>query len=158
MGKFGLDFKQPDGKPQVSVVDQSLKASTDFNVLLKGYNTKNLPVIPILSQIVDSVGLEYSDMMIAVSDAKNSFNELPIAIRKRFGHDPQLLMEFIADENNYDEAVKLGLCTPRHSEAEHTTMQSSPAASDKNKKPAKAGSVKKAPSAPSNGDEVDQSD
>jgi len=37
------------------------------------------------------------------------FNDLPSSIRSRFGNDPAAFLDFVQDENNADEMVKLGL-------------------------------------------------
>lgn len=44
-----------------------------------------------------------------VCDAKQRFDLLPNSIRERFNNSPERLFEFLLDENNRDEAVKLGL-------------------------------------------------
>lgn len=52
---------------------------------------------------------DYHSAMNAITDAKQRFAELPSSIRKRFGNDPAALLEFLQDEENIDEAIKLGL-------------------------------------------------
>lgn len=42
-------------------------------------------------------------------EAKNAFLSLPLRIRKQFDHDPAKMLEFIMDDRNYDEALKIGL-------------------------------------------------
>ena len=54
----------------------------------------------------------YQDSLIAVQNGKQAFMTLPARIRKRFGNDPQNLLDFLSDDNNYDEAVKLGIIKP----------------------------------------------
>lgn len=51
----------------------------------------------------------YQDAMEVVLKADNAFYELPSAVRKRFDNDPAKLLDFLQDNNNLDEAVKLGL-------------------------------------------------
>jgi len=52
--------------------------------------------------------MEAQQVVIAASKA---FEAVPSAIRQRFNHDPQLFIDFLSDEKNNEEAVKLGLKT-----------------------------------------------
>lgn len=54
---------------------------------------------------------DYHSAMNAVVEAQQQFMELPSSLRKRFANDPALLLEFLSDPDNYDEAVRLGLVT-----------------------------------------------
>ena len=51
----------------------------------------------------------YSDAVNQVAEANSTFEQLPSEIRDRFDHSVQNLMDFLADENNHDEAYDLGL-------------------------------------------------
>ena len=44
-----------------------------------------------------------------VIEAQENFSELPAHIRKRFGNDPEQFLDFVTDENNKDEAIRLGM-------------------------------------------------
>ena len=44
-----------------------------------------------------------------VNQARDLFMSLDAEVRKRFGNDPAQLLDFLADNKNYDEAKKLGL-------------------------------------------------
>ena len=47
--------------------------------------------------------------MNAVREASEGFMELPAKLRAQFDNDPQLFLEFVADDANRDKAVELGL-------------------------------------------------
>lgn len=47
-----------------------------------------------------------------VSNALESFDLLPSEIRAQMGNDPAVLLDFIADPSNHEEAVQLGLLPP----------------------------------------------
>lgn len=51
----------------------------------------------------------YHEALNLVRDAESRFNSLPARVRTRFDNDPQKLLNFVADDKNYDEAVQLGL-------------------------------------------------
>lgn len=136
MGKFALSF---DG--QKSIVDQSAKDQCDLNKLLRGYNRSQIPPIPVVDDVINLVGVDYSDMLIAVTEARNSFLNLPSNIRSRFKNDPQLLMEFVSDSANYDEAVSLGLIDAKEHGHHHANAPDGESAGKKIE-PAKAGESK----------------
>lgn len=48
-----------------------------------------------------------------ILEAERQFNELPATIRERFANSPHKLVEFLSNDSNYDEAVKLGLANKR---------------------------------------------
>jgi len=51
----------------------------------------------------------FEESLKVVMQAQNAFDEIPAQIRQRFGHDPQQFIDFLADEANTEEAIKLGL-------------------------------------------------
>ena len=54
-------------------------------------------------------GQTFQDAMNLVCEAQEMFNELPSSIRSRFGNDPAAFLDFVNDEGNADEMIKLGL-------------------------------------------------
>ncbi len=52
---------------------------------------------------------DFSQAMRTVTDAQNSFNNLPDEIQIRFGGNPAELLDFAHDPANKDEGVQLGL-------------------------------------------------
>jgi len=51
-----------------------------------------------------------------LAEAREAFDALPSHVRARFNNDPAALLDFVTDEKNIDEAVKLGLATLRPEE------------------------------------------
>lgn len=56
---------------------------------------------------------DFQKSMDTINLVNSSFNELPAATRKRFGNDPTLVYEFVHDEDNFEEGIKLGLIQKR---------------------------------------------
>lgn len=52
---------------------------------------------------------DYQTSIAAVRDAEDAFLKLPAKTRAKFKNDPQKLLDFISDESNYGEAIKLNL-------------------------------------------------
>lgn len=97
---------------EASLTDQSHVDSCDVNLIVKQYEKTGL-----LKNVGDGT-LRYGDLtnlptfqeaQNIVVAAKEAFADLPAKIRDRFQNDPEKLMEFIDNDENYDEAVKLGL-------------------------------------------------
>lgn len=55
----------------------------------------------------------YQEALDAVMRAQEGFDSLPAQVRTRFGNDPAKLLEFVSDDKNYEEAIKLGLVTKK---------------------------------------------
>lgn len=90
---------------------QSFKAECDINTIIKrflktgvlDFVAKNEP------RYGDVTGLEYTQACLTVAAAKSLFAELPAALRNRFENEPAKFLEFVQNDANYDEALKLGL-------------------------------------------------
>lgn len=57
---------------------------------------------------VSEIG-DYQQALDTVLAANHAFQALPAQLRLRFNNNPQELLEFIANPNNHDEGVKLGI-------------------------------------------------
>jgi len=90
---------------------QQFKEEADINVLVKRFGiTGTMPQDVRVPLVGDFEGVsDFQSALNSVVQARDDFMALPAQVRKRFANDPQLLMEFMADEKNKDEAQKLGL-------------------------------------------------
>jgi len=95
-------------------VQQQFKDEVDINTIVKRFGlTGEVPTGYRAPMSGDFTGVnDFHTAMNAVRQAEESFMELPAALRKRFGNDPQELMRFLDDGENRAEAVKLGLVPP----------------------------------------------
>jgi len=64
----------------------------------------------------------YEEAMQTIINADSAFLDLPSQIRARFGNNPQQLINFLSDNSNDDEAIKLGLKI-QPQQPEQTTKQ-----------------------------------
>lgn len=74
----------------------------------------------------DLTGDDYKTMLDKVKAAESDFQKMPSHIRNRFKNSVEEYLRFFEDENNRDEAIKLGLIsqdTPEDKDgiAEHVT-------------------------------------
>lgn len=94
------------------LTQQSSKDECDINLIVAA--AKRGADISHLSRAVpmygDFTGLpSYRDALNMVNKARDMFMGLDAFVRERFGNDPGRLLDFLADDKNRDEAVKLGL-------------------------------------------------
>ncbi|AXL14700.1 internal scaffolding protein [Microviridae sp.] len=52
---------------------------------------------------------DYHEALNTIIDAREAFETLPSQLRSRFANDPALFLEFVSDEKNAPEMVKMGL-------------------------------------------------
>lgn len=101
-------------EPDDTRVDRSAAAECDINTIVKRFGlTQVLPETfraPLVGDFTDVV--DFQTAMQAVTAAQQSFMQMPADLRSRFGHDPQKLIQFLDNDKNRDEAVKLGLVKP----------------------------------------------
>ena len=53
--------------------------------------------------------VDFHEAMCRVIEARQAFDAMPAHVRDRFANDPGLLLDFLGDPDNADEARKLGL-------------------------------------------------
>lgn len=104
----------------LSLAQQHQKDEADINSIVKRFGlTGELPNNTRMPQYGDYTGItDYKDALDAVRIADKAFMALPAHIRSYFNNDPENLLVFIADENNRDEAEKLGLVPPKERSVE----------------------------------------
>lgn len=107
------DWETPLVCPEQTLTIQSEKDNCDINVILARYAAANeIPIFP--------EGKEgrfgdfrntpnFQEAMDRVAQAKEYFDTLPAEIRSRFKNEPAQLLDFMEDETNNEEAIKLGL-------------------------------------------------
>ena len=95
-------------------VKQSEAEGCDINVMMKRWQSGGVPPVPSGHEAYgdfSSVGT-YIQALDAVMQAEQTFNRLPSEVRTRFENDPALLIDFMHDPENEDEARELGLLEP----------------------------------------------
>lgn len=94
---------------------QSFAEECDINTIVRRFNlTGQLPSnvrAPTYGDFEEV--FDYHSAMNAILEAERSFMMMPAEVRDRFGNDPQRFLEFVNDDHNRDEAVKLGLVLPQ---------------------------------------------
>lgn len=94
-----------------SLTQQQFKDDTDVNVIMEKFMKTGqigLHVPPMLEGDFTELP-SYQEALHTVMAANDMFMEIPAKTRLQFENDPQKLMDFLADPNNTEEAIKLGL-------------------------------------------------
>jgi len=94
-----------------SLAQQHYRDECDINNILRQFNiTGQLPTAPLSPRYGDFTGIkDYQSALNAVIAAEDGFMTLPADIRAQFGNDPELLINFLDNPENKDQAIKLGL-------------------------------------------------
>lgn len=94
-----------------SLTQQQFKEESDINNIVDRFmKTGHLPDPVSMPQYVDYEGVfDFQSAMNVVRQADENFMRMDAKVRARFHNSPQEFLEFFADPNNRDEAVRLGL-------------------------------------------------
>ena len=109
------EFSPCGGK---SMTDPQYKDECDVNKILAKYGC--IPdhmkrATPLSYGDVSECG-DFGEMLEKVRHGQEKFMELPSDVRARFGNDPVAFFDFVSDERNLEEMVKLGLAVKKESE------------------------------------------
>jgi phage internal scaffolding protein len=94
-----------------SLAQQHFRDECDINNILRQFNvTGLLPETPLSPRYGDFTGIkDYQSALNAVMAAEEGFMALPAELRAQFNNDPELLINFLDNPENKDQAIKLGL-------------------------------------------------
>jgi len=108
-------FCEVDFSKSISMTSQHPSDEVDINKIMarvaKGQTVLTSSGQPFYGDVSEFDGLQ--DAIIKVQEADDLFMQEPAEIRERFNNDPVKFVEFVSDEKNYDEGLKMGLFKPR---------------------------------------------
>ncbi len=114
IGPFGRKrVRKSCGKK--SMTEQSHRDACDVNNVMRQYGQTG--VLPQgsarMGEFIDcSTVDDYKASVDLVMETSAMFSDLPAELRARFANNPIELLAFVADPENTDEAIELGLCEP----------------------------------------------
>lgn len=98
------------------LVQQHFKEQTNINTimqkhLMSGHGSIQPPGRPggREPRFLNLTGETFHEMLCKVQEVQGQFAGLPSRVRKRFANNPQMLLKFLEDPKNLEEAIKLGL-------------------------------------------------
>lgn len=94
------------------LTQQSAKDECDMNLIVaaakRGADIKHVttrqPMYGDFTNLPD-----YREALTIVNQARDAFMGLDAFVRERFGNDPARMLDFLSDDKNREEAIKLGL-------------------------------------------------
>ena len=94
-----------------SMAQQQFREECDINTIMERFGRTGELIAPIrMPQYGDFDGVnDYHSAMNAIVEAQSAFDQLPAKVRARFGNDPAEFLDFVYNEENRDEAIRLGL-------------------------------------------------
>jgi len=97
--------------PNEDRTQQKFKDECDINVIVRRFGiTGQLPTDGRIPMYGDFTGIgDYRDALDAIRLAEQSFLQLPAAIRRELGDDPQRFVEFCQDPKNLPQLKEWGL-------------------------------------------------
>lgn len=100
--------KVPGGK---SMTKQEFKKDTDLNVIMRKFQVTG--AMDHVNMHQGNYGqhspLDYHQARTVIAEANSMFEDLPSSVRNRFDNEPAKFLDFVQNENNYDEARELGI-------------------------------------------------
>ena len=92
------------------ITEQHHVDDCNINRILDTYmKTGSLPSIDPDAQYGDLSDFDYQSLQNQIANAHSLFEELPNDVKNRFGNQPHRFLNFVQDENNHNELVKMGL-------------------------------------------------
>jgi len=107
--KSGLKCEDP------SLTQQQFKEESDINTIVDRFMKSGVLPTPVnMPQYVDFEGIfDFQTAMNAVRAADENFMRMDAKVRARFNNSPQEFLEFFANPENTQEAIRLGLAIPK---------------------------------------------
>lgn len=111
-----------------SLTQQQFAEEADINTIVNRFlKTGVLPTPTTFPQYVDFEGVfDYQSAMNLVRAADESFLRMDAKVRARFNNSPQEFLEFFANPENVQEAIRLGLAIPQPSAVTKVTEEVTP--------------------------------
>lgn len=98
-----------------SLTQQQFKDEADINVIVDRFMKSGvMPTPATMPQYMDIEGnYDYQTAMNYVRAADENFMRMDAKVRARFNNSPQEFLEFFANPENTEEAIRLGLAVPQ---------------------------------------------
>lgn len=100
----------PETGEQIILVDSSLAQDCDLNVLVERFLSQglDLPMAPDLQYGDDTARPRYEQAKKLILESEQWFDSLPAKVRSRFENNVGVLLDFLQDPENEEEAKRLG--------------------------------------------------
>jgi len=128
------DHPRPVVNTGPGLTKSDMKQESDINFIMSKYQKTGLVsfVNENQAEYMEAPEMDFHEAMEYLAKSNELFGEMPSSLRKRFNNDPGEFLDFVHDENNADEMVKLGLAkrvtepTPSPAAKQEATPQEIP--------------------------------
>lgn len=112
---------------------QSMRDECDVNLIMARHKVTGLvghvsATMPEYGDFTNAI--EYQDAKNQIIRAEQAFMSLPANVRARMENDPGKFLEFMADPENEDEAIALGLINPKASTPREAEVETPPVSNE----------------------------
>ena len=109
-----------------SLTHQEFREESDINTIISRFGIGENPIEA--QKWVTNVDIadapdNYQDVMNQLNAARDQFMSLPAKVRSQFDNDPHQFVEFMSDQSNQDEWIRMGLAERRVEPAEPAPMK-----------------------------------
>lgn len=96
------------------IVEQSHKDEVNINNIVRKHGADLVAKVAALQKFEydDVTTNDFQEMMNIMIKARDTFDKVPLDIRKRFGHDPAEFMDFVHNPDNAQALIDMGLAEP----------------------------------------------
>lgn len=113
------------------LVKTSMADSLDINNIVERYHQTGL--LPVIGRgefaDVSEMG-DYRTALHALDEAETAFMKLPAKVREKFDNDPAAFLDFVTNDENYEEMQELGIVEKKAPEASSSTASGEGASGD----------------------------
>lgn len=116
--QFDTDPDPGIANDEKSLTRQEFLAESDINNIIDQYQADGLAIMSgqtreaVYGDFTDPAFQDYHQAVNLVLKADQDFNSLPAKVRERFANNPAVLIQFLNDPANLEEARNLGLAKP----------------------------------------------
>lgn len=100
---------------EVTMTQQNFKEECDINTIIDRFGVEHVAqdprTMPSSEEFIEA--FDFQTAQNAIVRAREAFMDQPAHVRARFDNDPAKMIAFIANKENYDEALKLGIVNKR---------------------------------------------
>lgn len=106
-----------DSGKEICRTEQNHLQEVNINAIVKRHGVDTIQKTALLAsqefQFDDVTGNDFQEAMLKTTKAKQTFDQLPSAIRKEFDNSPAKFLDFVHNSENEQKMIEMGLANPK---------------------------------------------